>query len=88
MTRLSEKIRAAIMLYGIIMSAFYILLMGYTWMRAYFSTYNGIPHTMLFSVNFVGEANPEFVLLFIAVPVVIYTMWVQGNRIFVETFRM
>jgi hypothetical protein len=86
MVAVSQKIRAAIMLYGLGMSALYILLMAYTWMRAYFSSYNGIPHTMLFTVNLVGEADPEFVLLFLVVPVVLYTVWIQGNRVYDENF--
>jgi len=78
----SQKIRAAIMLYGSMMSMLYILLMAYTWMRAYFSP----NHTMLFTVNLVGEADPEFVLLFFAVPVVLYTSFEHMKQIYRENF--
>jgi hypothetical protein len=71
-----HKIEKYIKVYGLIMYPLYMFLMAYTWMRAYFSNYNGIPHTMLFSVDFVGEASIEFVLLFILLPVSVWVSFV------------
>jgi len=79
---LSEKIRTLIMIYGLIMAVFYICLMAYTWMRAYFAP----NHMMILSVNFVGEASPEFVLLFLEVPVIVYTAWNLGKDLYFKIY--
>lgn len=71
-----KKIHNVILGYGLIMSMLYVGLMAYTFMRAYFNPNKAI----LLTVDRVGEANPEFVLLFLAVPVVVYTGCYYLNR--------
>jgi hypothetical protein len=78
-----DKIHAGILIYGLVMSVLWVGLMAYTFMRVFFNPQKAI----VLTVNTVGEANPEFVLLFVAVPVVIYTAYTLGRRVYDETFR-
>lgn len=66
---IKEKIDTYIRMLGLILATSYVGLMTYTFYRAYFSP----NHQMMLSVDVVGEANPEFVLLFVVVPVVVYS---------------
>lgn len=66
---MKEKIDRYIRILGLILAASYMMLMTYTFYRAYFSPH----HEMILSVDVVGEADPEFVLLFVVVPVVLYS---------------
>lgn len=78
-----EKIHGGILLYGVIMSVLWVGLMAYTFMRAFFNPQKAI----ILTVNTVGEANPEFVLLIVTFPVIVYTAYVLGKRVFTEMFR-
>lgn len=78
---LKEKIHGYILLYGLFMSGLYVVLMAYTFMRAFFTPQKAI----ILTIDKVGEANPEFVLLFVVVPVVLYTCAVLGARVYRET---
>jgi hypothetical protein len=69
MTTIKEKIDRYIRIFGLILAASYMLLMTYTFYLAYFSPH----HEMILSVDVVGEADPEFVMLFVLVPLVMYT---------------
>lgn len=78
-----EKINAYILLYGLFMSVLYVVLMAYTFMRAFFTPQKAI----ILTIDRVGEANPEFVLLFVVVPVVIYTGIVLGYRVYRDEIK-
>jgi hypothetical protein len=66
---MKEKIDTYLRILGLILAGSYMGLMTYTFYRAYFSP----NHEMILSVDVVGEADPEFVLLFVLVPLVGYT---------------
>lgn len=66
---MKEKIDTYLRMLGLILAGSYMGLMTYTFYRAYFSP----NHEMILSVDVVGEADPEFVMLFVLVPIVIYT---------------
>lgn len=71
------------MLYGLVMSVLYVLLMAYTFMRAFFAPQKAI----ILTVNTVGEAAPEFVLLFLVVPAVVYTGVVLARNVYREHIK-
>lgn len=66
---LGRKIHRVILGWGLFLSALLVGLMAYTFMRAYFNPNKQI----LLTIDRVGEANVEFVLLFLIVPTVAYT---------------
>lgn len=66
-----NRIDRIIKMYGCIISFLFVCLMTKTFMMAFFSPKKEI----LVTINTVGEANPEFVMLFLVVPIVAYTCW-------------